>query len=68
MKLLETKPSETGKDTLKEIKQLLNEGANGNIRNKDGYTALQLAVRNGHTECVEVLIKDGKAKVDARGP
>lgn len=55
-------------DILQEVKQLLKEGANGNLRNKEGYTVLQLAVRNRHNECLDVLIKDGKAKLDARGP
>ncbi len=40
----------------------------GTFRNKDGYTALQLAVKNGHNECLTLLIKDGKAKIDQKGP
>ena len=55
-------------DTLQQVKLLLKEGADGNLRNKDGVTLLQLAVRNRHTECLETLIKDGNAKVDQRGP
>ncbi len=50
------------------MKQLLKEGADGNLRNKEGFTVLQLAVRNRHNECLEALIKDGKAKLDTRGP
>ncbi len=56
-------------DILDEVKRLLREKkADGNARNKEGYTAIQLAVRNGHTECLETLIKDGDAKLDKRGP
>jgi len=54
---------------LDEVKRLLREKkADGNARNKEGYTAIQLAVRNGHIECLETLIKDGDAKLDKRGP
>jgi len=54
---------------LDEVKRLLREKkADGNARNKERYTAIQLAVRNGHTECLETLIKDGNAKLDKRGP
>ena len=55
-------------DVLQEVKQLLKEGADANLRNKEGFTVLQLAVRNHHNECLEILIKDGKAKLDKRGP
>ncbi|CAF1326307.1 unnamed protein product [Adineta steineri] len=56
-------------NVLEEIKRLLKEKkADANGRNKDGYTAIQLAVRNGHVECLETLIKDGHAKLDKRGP
>ena len=74
MKLIEKnagddkKGSSTQTDILQEVKQLLKEGANANLRNKEGFTVLQLAVRNRHNECLEVLVKDGKAKLDTRGP
>jgi ankyrin repeat protein len=55
-------------DTLYEVKSQLDAGATTNLRNRDGYTILQLAVRNRHYDCLEVLIKDGKAKLDQRGP
>ena len=55
-------------DIFQEVKQLLKEGADGNLRNKEGFTVLQLAVRNRHNECLETLIRDGKAKLDRRGP
>ena len=64
---METKASKVHDDTLKEVKQLLKEGADGNLRNREGYTLLQLAVRNGHKECLELLIKEGKANLGARG-
>jgi ankyrin repeat protein len=41
--------------------------ADANSHNKDGYTALQLAVLNQHNECLEILIKHGKANVNKRG-
>ncbi|CAF0800692.1 unnamed protein product [Rotaria sordida] len=74
LKLLErkigddTKKSSIHIDILQEVKQLIKEGADGNLRNKEGFTVLQLAVRNRHNECLETLIKDGKAKLDLRGP
>ncbi|CAF1511376.1 unnamed protein product, partial [Rotaria sp. Silwood1] len=39
-----------------------------NIKNKEGYTILQLTIRNGYYECLETLIIDGKAKLDKKGP
>lgn len=69
IKLLEKKKGATTHvDILSEVKQLLNEGADPNIRNKENYTMVQLAIRNGHNECLEALIIDGKAKLDKRGP
>lgn len=62
------KGSTTHVDILREVKQLLNEGADPNVRSKENYTMLQLAVRNGHNECLEALINDGKARLDKRGP
>ena len=74
MKLLERQGGDTNKkssnriDVLHEVKQLLKEGADANLRNKEGFTVLQLAIRNHHHECIETLIKDGKAVLDKRGP
>ncbi len=74
MKLLERKGGDENRkssnrvDVLQEVKQLLKEGADANLRNKEGFTVLQLAIRNHHHECVETLIIDGKAKLDIRGP
>ncbi|CAF4603299.1 unnamed protein product [Rotaria socialis] len=74
LKLLDKKAGSDSKkssdqvDILQEVKQLLKEGANANLRNKEGYTVLQLAIRNHHNECLDTLIKDGKAKLDSRGP
>ncbi|CAF1382933.1 unnamed protein product [Adineta steineri] len=74
LKLLERKGGDDNKkssnrvDVLEEVKQLLKEGADANLRNKEGFTVLQLAVRNRHNECLEPLIKIGKAQLDKRGP
>ena len=74
MKLLErpggdaNRKSSNRVDILHEVKQLLKEGADANLRNKEGFTVLQLAIRNHHHECIEMLIKDGKAVLDKRGP
>ncbi|CAF3345526.1 unnamed protein product [Rotaria socialis] len=74
IELLEKKSSEYNKksshriDVLDEVQRLLNKNANPNTKNKDGYSALHLAVINGHHECIETLIKDGGAKIDQRGP
>lgn len=61
------KPSER-LDIYDEVKRLIHDkNANGNSQDQDGNTALQLAVRHGHFECLPLLIKDGKAKVDVQG-
>jgi ankyrin repeat protein len=53
---------------LEKVERLVKEKkANGNAKNKEGDTILQLAVRNGHHECLETLIKDGGAKLDKKG-
>ncbi|CAF1212445.1 unnamed protein product [Rotaria sordida] len=74
IRLLEKKSSDYNKksshriNVFEEVQRLIKEKANPNVINKDNYTALQLAVRNGHYECLETLIKDGKAKLDKKGP
>jgi ankyrin repeat protein len=74
LKLLERKGGDENRkssnriDIFQEVKQLLKEGADANLRNKEGFTVLQLAIRNRHNECLETLILDGKAKLDQRGP
>ena len=50
-----------------EVRRLLKKDADANYRNKEGYTCLQLAVRNLHHECLETLIEVGRAKLDAKG-
>ncbi len=56
-------------DVFEEVRRLIQEQkANANSQNKKGYTALQLAVRNGHYECLTTLIKDGNAKLHKKGP
>ena len=64
----DNKKSSNRVDVFEEVKQLLKEGADANLRNKEGVTILQLAVRNRHNECLETLICDGKAQLDKRGP
>lgn len=43
----------------KTVKQLLQSGADPNLKRKDGQTALHFAARNGSTACVEMLIEAG---------
>jgi hypothetical protein len=50
-----------------EVRQLLKRGANSNCRDSDGFTALQLAVKNQYHECLETLIIDGKAEIHRKG-
>jgi len=49
----------------KEVKRILNAGADANARNKDGWTALMYSARDGHTEVAGLLIEKG-ADVDAK--
>jgi ankyrin repeat protein len=44
---------------LKKVIDLLENGADVNAKNNDGYTALMTASREGHKEIVELLIKNG---------
>jgi len=48
-----------------EIKRLLDEGVNVNVRNKDGQTPLHCAAEVGDVECAEVLVAAG-ANINAR--
>lgn len=73
IKLLERKATHKKlshrEDLFDEVRRLLKEkNADANTRNKDDYTPIQLAVRNGHHECIETLIVDGHARLDKRGP
>ena len=64
----ERKKSSERINIYEEVKRLIHErNADGNARDKDGDTVLQLAVKNGHIDCLSLLIKDGKAKVNAKG-
>jgi uncharacterized caspase-like protein len=47
------------------VKTLLDKGANVNVKDGDGRTALMIAVRYGHTEIVKVLL-DRRADVNAK--
>lgn len=50
-----------------EIEQLVEEGADPNGTNKDGVPAIQVAVKNLHTDAIPVLIDLG-ADVNKKGP
>lgn len=64
----DNKKSSNRVDIFEEVKLLVKEGADSNLRNKEGVTILQLAIRNRHNECLETLVRDGKAQLDKRGP
>ena len=51
----------------KEVRSLLNEGANAKVITKDGFSMLHLAVKNKHFECVPILI-DANADVNFKLP
>jgi ankyrin repeat protein len=44
------------------VEQLLEQGADVNAKDKDGYTALMLAAFSGHTETVKTLLDAGAAR------
>lgn len=50
-----------------EIQQLLDEGADPNCVDKDGYPPLHLAVINKHVDAIPILVQEG-AEVDKKGP
>lgn len=50
---------------LQALKCLIAKGADLNLKNRDGFTALMLAVRNDHVECVEELLKHENCDVNA---
>ena len=53
----------TGFGQIEKVKQAINDGANVNVRMANGtlrgYTMLDLAIRNGHTEIADLLRKHG---------
>ncbi len=49
--------SKQGRGRPKEVRHLLNEGANPNAVTKDGLSALHCALRNKHYECIPVLLE-----------
>ena len=62
--------SKTGKGRAKEVRHLLNEGANPNAVTKERVSVLHLAIRHGHLECVPILLEsdaDIRAKVPPKG-
>ena len=44
------------------VKLLLEGGANTDLQSSDGWTALILASREGHTACVKLLLDEGADK------
>lgn len=48
--------------SLEVIKALVNNGANIEARDKNGWTPLMLAIQNENTECVEFLLRRGAKK------
>ncbi len=48
-----------------EVKALLEDGADVNLRHEDGWSGLMLAAANGHSQVVQALLDKG-AKVDAK--
>jgi ankyrin repeat protein len=50
---------------LEKVKQLLDEGADVNAKNKDGLTGLMHAAWKGHKEVVKLLLESG-ADVNAK--
>jgi hypothetical protein len=59
--------SKQGRGRPKEVRSLLNEGANAKVITKDGFSMLHLAVKNKHFECVPILI-DANADVNFKLP
>ncbi|MSU74184.1 ankyrin repeat domain-containing protein [Candidatus Kaiserbacteria bacterium] len=47
---------------LEQVKKALEEDPNINVKMKDGYTALQAAIENNHTEVTEFLLSKGAEK------
>lgn len=59
--------SKQGRGRPKEVRNLLNEGANAKAITKDGLSLLHLAVKNRHLECVSVLV-EANADINAKLP
>ena len=56
-----------GKGRPKEVEYILKEGADPNAVTKEGVSALHLAIRNRHYECIPVLV-DRNADIKAKVP
>ena len=62
--------SKQGRGRAKEVRHLLNEGANPNAVTRDGISVLHSAIRNKHLECIPILLEsdaDIKFKVPPKG-
>ena len=47
------------------LKDLIKMGVNINTKDKDGYTALMLASREGHSDCVDALVSHNNIDINA---
>lgn len=56
-----------GEGRPQEIEQLVDEGANVNCQNRDGFTPLFVAVLNKHVDAIPVLVQN-KAELNKKGP
>jgi ankyrin repeat protein len=59
--------SKQGRGRPKEVRNLLNEGANAKAITKDGVSLIHLAVKNRHFECVPVLV-EANADINSKLP
>lgn len=56
-----------GEGSSTEVQQLIDEGANPNCESKSDLSALHLAAKNKHIDCIPVLVQAG-AQINAKGP
>lgn len=59
--------SKDGRGRLKEVTELLNEGANPRATTKEGLNVLHLAIRNKHIDCIQQLL-NSDADINSRTP
>ncbi|RUS85675.1 hypothetical protein EGW08_006551 [Elysia chlorotica] len=57
----------SGDASVSEIQQLIDEGADPNCVNKNEFPPLHIAVKNKHTDAIEVLVHNG-AEINSKGP
>lgn len=49
------------------VDALLRAGANPNVQVSDKRTGLVIAAKNGHSECVRILLSDARTEINAKG-